>query len=159
VIRSDESGLLYCTDHSAQTTYISVVACNFSARVHFWIIIQINSRFLCILGYFKFFLLLFHKCLDVYIESVLSNRDSTVSSLLGKPPVLFDGILFKLMHCATSCPVSVRYILNIIPHPIVFRSFSHQTAVGNLVEKREGHVSFSRLGAVGRAILIRILRN
>ena len=66
-----------------------------------------------------YFLLPFQKCLDVYIESVLSNRDSTVSSLLGKPPVLFDGILIKLMHCATPCPVSVRYILNIIPHPIL----------------------------------------
>jgi hypothetical protein len=40
-----------------------------------------------------FFLLVFRKCLDVYIESVLSNCDSTVSSFLGKPPVLFDRIL------------------------------------------------------------------
>ena len=93
MISSDESGLLYCTDHSALTSYISVVACNFSTRVHFWIIIKINSRFLCILGYFMFFLLVFRKCLDVYIESVLSNWDSTVSSFLGKPPVLFDRIL------------------------------------------------------------------
>jgi len=42
---------------------------------------------------FMFFLLLFRTCLGVYIESVLRNGDSTVSSFLGKPAVLFDGIL------------------------------------------------------------------
>ena len=107
---------------------------------------------------FMLFLLLLHKCFDVYIESALRNWDYTVSTFLGKPPVLFDVILFKLMQCATSCPISVRYILNIIPHLIVFRSFSHQTAVNNLVEKHEGHVSFWRLGVGGRAILACILR-
>jgi len=97
-----------------------------------------------------FFLLLFDKCLDVYIKSVLSSRDYTVSSLLGKPPVLFDGILIKLMHCATPC--RFRKILFEYYTP----SNSHQTAVDKLVVKHEGRVSFSRLGAVGRAILIRI---
>jgi hypothetical protein len=157
VIRSDESWLLYCTDHSAQTSSITVVARKFSARVHSWIIIiKINWRLLCFLGYFMFFLLAFHKCLDVCIESVLSNWDSTV---WGNRQCCLMVSLFKLMLCATSRPVSVRYIFNIIPHLIVIRSFSHRTAVDNLVEKHEGHVSFWWLGVVWRAILIRIWRN
>jgi len=87
------------------------------------------------------FMLVFHKCLYVYIESVLSNY----FILSGKSTVLFDRILIYDNAVATSCPVSLRYILNIIPppHKLSCRSSSHQTAVDILVEKHESDVSLN----------------
>ena len=89
-----------------------------------------------------FRLFMFFYCCFIRAWAFILNRSYVPETLLfppfwGNRQCCLMVSLFKLMHCATSCPVSVRYILNITPHIIVFRSFSHQTAVDNLVEKHE----------------------